>query len=343
MAIQKEIWEADIVENLYAQNPHLSLCVNADQHVVVGKLVHIPNAGASPAVVKNRTNLPAAVTRRQDIDVTYPLDEFTSDPVHIPDADKAELSYDKRRSVLMDTNMALSETVGVMMLLNWAPSASRIIRTTGSAVPAHLGKGSRLKMLLADLKKAQKQFNRDNMPQEGRYAMLDADMIDQLTDQLTDTQYRSYSAAYDEKKGIVGELFGFKILTRSYVLGYKGLSAVAPVETPHVGTCAAALCWHISAVEGAKGDVKFFEDEGNPQYYGDIYSGLVRMGGRKRRADQKGVIAIVQGIEAAAWATGTKYAVGDFVTQNDLTYICIEAHTASAAFETDAAKWEVLE
>lgn len=47
MAIQKEIWEADIVENLYAQNPHLSLCVNADQHVVVGKLVHIPNAGAS--------------------------------------------------------------------------------------------------------------------------------------------------------------------------------------------------------------------------------------------------------------------------------------------------------
>ncbi|MFQ8805871.1 MAG: hypothetical protein ACLR8Y_13235 [Alistipes indistinctus] len=61
-----------------------------------------------------------------------------------------------------------------------------------------------------------------------------------------------------------------------------------------------------------QGDVKFFEDEGNPQYYGDIYSGLVRMGGRKRRADQKGVIAIVQGIEAAAWATGTKYAVGDF-------------------------------
>lgn len=55
------------------------------------------------------------------------------------------------------------------------------------------------------------------------------------------------------------------------------------------------------------------------------------------------MIAIVQGIEAAAWATGTKYAVGDFVTQNDLTYVCIEAHTASAAFETDAAKWEVLE
>ena len=43
------------------------------------------------------------------------------------------------------------------------------------------------------------------------------------------------------------------------------------------------------------------------------------------------------------WKTGTEYKEGDFVTSGDLLYICIENHTASAAFETDAAKWEVVE
>ena len=45
MAVEREIWEGDIVEKLYAENPHLSLCVNADQYVLAGKVVHIPQAG----------------------------------------------------------------------------------------------------------------------------------------------------------------------------------------------------------------------------------------------------------------------------------------------------------
>lgn len=343
MAIQKEIWQASIVEALYAANPHLSLCVNADQHVLAGKVVHIPQAGASPAVKRNRANLPAAVTRRQDTDITYAIDEFTSDPIHIPDADTAELSYDKRNSVLTDTNNALGESVAVAMLYHWAPSASRLIRTSGTAIAAHIGKGERLKLTLIDLKKAQKQMNQDNVPTEGRYAMLDADMIDQLTDQLSESQHRDFSRAYDEKNGVVGKLFGFTILSRSYVLSYLGLQPNEPENELRDASCAAVLCWHTSAVERALGEVKFFEDEGNPQYYGDIYSALVRMGGRKRRADQKGVVAIVQGFSAPDWAAGTKYAEGAFVTHGDLVYYCTAAHTASADFATDAAKWEGVE
>ena len=49
MAVEREIWEGDIVEKLYAENPHLSLCVNADQYVLAGKVVHIPQAGAAPS------------------------------------------------------------------------------------------------------------------------------------------------------------------------------------------------------------------------------------------------------------------------------------------------------
>lgn len=297
MAIQREIWQQHIIEEMYAANPHLSFCFNADQYVLQGKVVHIPQAGASPGVTKNRSNLPAAVTRRQDVDITYAIDEFTTDPVHIPNADKAELSYDKRASVLTDTQLAVNEVVGVNMFFNWAPSGDRVIKTSGDAVPAHLNgaTGNRKKVALADLKKAQKQMNKDNVPTDGRYAIFDADMYDQLTDQLTESQYRDFSRAYDEKNGIVGKLFGFNILQRSFVLRY---TPAGNPRTPEAATDATdragALCWHQSSVERALGDTTFFEDEGNPQYYGDIYSALVRMGGRIRRKDGKGVIAIVQ-------------------------------------------------
>lgn len=341
--LQVEIWQDHIVAGIYAANPHLDKCVNADQYVLQGKVVHIPQAGAAPKAVKNRTDLPAKVVRRKDADVTYTLDELTTDPVHIPDADTAELSYDKRASVLTETQNALNELAGDLMLLDWAPPASRIIRTTGEAVPAHMGIGSRLKFTTKDLKRAQKQFNKDGVPTADRYIMLDADMEDQFTDSLTDNEHRDFSKAYDEKEGVVGKLYGFTFLSRAYVLSYLGLSAVEKAEEFAAATCAAALCWQKDSVEGAKGTVRMFDNEGNPLYYGDIYSFLLRLGGRIRRADNKGVLAIVQGVPSEAWKTGTEYKEGDFVTSGDLLYICIENHTASAAFETDAAKWEVVE
>ena len=55
----------------------------------------------------------------------------------------------------------------------------------------------------------------------------------------------------------------------------------------------AALFWYQEAVEFAMGEVRAFEDMSNPQYYGDLYSFLVRTGARARRADYAG-IAILQ-------------------------------------------------
>ena len=345
MAIEKEIWQETIEKNLFAANPHLALCANANQYVLAGKVVHIPQSGAAPGVQKNRSTLPATVTRRTDTDITYAIDEFTTDPVHIPNAETCELSYDKRSSVLEDTQNSLNESSGVCTLKNWAPTlSSRIIRTTGEAIATHLdgSAGQRKRFVLANLKAAQKMMNKDNVPTEDRYAIFDADMYDQLTDILTETQYRDFSRAYDEAKGIVGKLFGFNILSRSFVSKYNGSVPVEPGTTGHAPDCSAILCWHKSCVENAVGEIKFFEDEGNPQYYGDIYYALIRMGGRKRRTNQEGVIAIVQALVTAAWVTATVYKVNDFVTNGGKTYVCVTAQTASAAFATDEAKWEEI-
>ncbi|NBT57479.1 hypothetical protein EBT16_01730 [bacterium] len=56
----------------------------------------------------------------------------------------------------------------------------------------------------------------------------------------------------------------------------------------------AVLCWCEEVVERAVGEINAFEQIKSPVYYGDIYSFEVRMGGRIRRSDEKGIVAIVQ-------------------------------------------------
>lgn len=310
MAIQVEIWEKDIVEGLFADNAFLNFAYNADQYVLQGKVVHIPQAGASANTAVNRSELPATVTQRTDVDITYAIDEITSDPVLIPNADTVELSYDKRTSVTEQMRKTMYEVSALNMLYRWAPSlGDRMIRTTGSAVAAHLpsAAGSRNALTLADVKKAQKQFNKDNVPSAERYLIVDAEMYDQLTNDMTANQNRDFLAAYDEKNGILGRIYGFNVIMRSQVMRYTNAATPAKKAWSAAGAAtdnAAAICWQKQSVERALGDVKFFEKLGDPLYYGDIYSALIRLGGRIRRNDNIGVLAIVQAVVVA-----TTYAV----------------------------------
>ena len=108
-------------------------------------------------------------------------------------------------------------------------------------------------------------------------------------------EQRDFLAAYDEKNGVLGRIFGFSVLMRSEVMRYTGngspknwATAGAPTDN------AAALVWQRNSVERALGGARFFENLGDPTFYGDIYSSLLRIGGRIRRKDGKGVLAIVQ-------------------------------------------------
>ena len=300
MAIQKEIWTNHIQENLFKDNEFLNYAFNADQYVLQGKVVHIPNAGSSPAVVKNRSSLPATVTQRTDIDITYAIDEFTTDPILIPNADTIELAYDKLSSALSDSEAALRQLVAEWMLYNWrAENASSIVRTTGANVNAHTtgATGTRKKFTLADVKAARLALNKQNVMKENRYLLIDSDMYDQLADELNITQYRESSKDLDLPKGVIGKLFGFYIMERSNVL-VSNNAGTPVIQQPGASTAitdnGVALAWQKNTVERALGTVDFFENLGDPTYYGDIYSALVRMGGRKRRNDQKGVVSIIQ-------------------------------------------------
>jgi hypothetical protein len=95
--------------------------------------------------------------------------------------------------------------------------------------------------------------------------------------------------------GIVGKLFTFNIMVRSKALRYATAGTAKEWSAAGVATDnAGALVWHVDSICRALGEVKAFENEGDPMWYGDIYSFLVRAGGRPMRADGRGLLAIVQ-------------------------------------------------
>lgn len=301
MAIQKEIWTAAIVENLFASNSFLSKAFNADEYVNQGKTVHIPQAGAPSGVKKNRTELPATVAKRTDTDVTFVLDEYTTNPICIPHADTVELSYDKRESVLRNDKLKLADEVALSFIDAWSPAATRCIETTGAEVDAYTPKatGKRKGLCKADVLALMTKFNAEDIPQEGRYLLLDAYMYSQLLADLTQSENMAFLACTDAANGIVGKLFGFNVMTRSTVALYDATKAKKAWSAEGAATdLAAALAWHEQSVCRALGEVKAFENEGDPTFYGDIYSFLIRAGGRILRSDNKGVAAIVQGTPA---------------------------------------------
>lgn len=296
MPIQKEIWQRSIVEGFFADNTFASKAENDDIYVNEGKKVHIPNAGAASKVVKNRSSLPASAKTRTDVDVEYTLDEFTTDPIRIPHADTVELSYDKRNSVISQDRAQLFETAYQELLYNWAPGKENCVTTTGVAEAAHTEKatGNRKAVDKKDILALMTKMDKDNVPQEDRYLLLDAVMYAQLLASLTETEAIGFYAAADVKKGVIGSIYGFNVMKRSQVLRYNGDNLKRFGEAGAAADNAAALAWQKSCLSRALGEVKVFDSTDDPLYYGDIYSFLVRAGGAVRRSDKKGVYALVQ-------------------------------------------------
>ncbi len=317
MAVTPEIWTDYIVSNLFKNNEFLLQSIDESQYVIGTGVVHIPQAGSPSKVERNRKTLPATITRRKDIDVTYVLDEFTTDPRFIPNIDQAELSYDKMDSCMSEDMAYLKQFVAEAMMYNWRPEF--FIKTSGSGSAAQYGTGNRKMIQIQDLIDAKETMNKWGVPKGDRFILISTTMLGQLVRELKLNANRDYSVIYNPATGEVDKIEGFKIIERANTLVasdqtitqdsglvYKWTSTDL-VYTPEeflareageasFATTSAeiALCWHKSMVARAVGETKMFDDMGNPQYYGDIYSFLQRAGGRKRRGDGKGVLGILQ-------------------------------------------------
>lgn len=301
-AIQQEFWVNYIIDNLFKDNSFLTKCFDESDYVLEGSIVHIPQAGAKPTVVKNRSSFPATVVRRTDTDITYTLDVYSTDPTLITNAEAKEVSYDKIGSAIGEHVTSLEETYADDMLVKWAPTVTgNILRTTGSTVATSLSTGAtgtRKAFVKEDLKRAQALMNKQKISKEDRYALIPTDLLQELTsDAVLMARDGVNGNELDMKNGVIMKLYGFQIMERSESVVYTNATPPAPKAysaATAVTDNQAVLCWQKNAVAKAKGSVKFFENLNDALHYGDVYSAEVKLGGRKRRTGGEGVIAIVQ-------------------------------------------------
>lgn len=316
-----EVWADFIVSTLFKNNDFLTYSVDESQYVNAG-VVHIPNAGAPSGVRRNRQKLPATVTRRKDVDVLYLLDEFTTDPRLITNAESVQLSYDKMDSATSEDMSYLRQFVADCMIYNWRPQY--FIKTTGKIVNTPVGKGERKALSIADFRRAKERFNMWSVPKENRFALVETRMLGGVIAELQASENRDYSIIYDPVTGTIKKIEGFEIVERETVLYLKQtdglktgigkqtdlftLSSDSAIYTPEDiqaiededakdnwddEATPAALFWQREMVARAVGDTQAYDDKGSPYYYGDVISFLQRCGGRRRRADGRGVLGVI--------------------------------------------------
>ena len=299
MALQKEVWQSTIVDNLYPDNSFAVKSVD-DSEFVDNKTVHIPNAGAASKVQKNRTTKPAAISQRTDNDLSYDMDELTTDPVYIPNIEVVQFSYNKRESIVANDRRALQDAAHVNLLGRWGKAAEgSVLLTTGTKTEAaHTSSsatGSRKAITKADVFKLMRKFDSENVPEADRYLLLDAYMYSQLLEDLTESDKMTFLASANAQTGVVGMLAGFNIMKRSQVLRLSSNKTILGWDSEGAaGELAAGLAWQKESVSRAIGEFKMFEDLQSPTYYGDIYSFLVMTGGACRRYDKKGIALIAE-------------------------------------------------
>ena len=300
MALNISIWQKTLVENFYPDNSFASKSVDDSVFVSAHKVI-IQNAGKPSTVVKNRQTKPATVSGRADNDIEYVIDELTTDPIYIPDIDKVELSYDKRNSIISNDRAQLQNEAHLNLLDRWGKGvkSANVLLTTGTkerdAHTSETATGKRKCITKEDLLKIMTCMDADNVPEEGRYLLLDAYMYADLLADLSESDKWMFQNSANMQKGVLGNLYGLNIMKRSKVLRVKNdKTLLSWSEDAVAGELAAGLAWHEKSVSRALGEIKIYDSINNPLYYGDIYSFLLRTGGAVRRYDNKGIYLLAE-------------------------------------------------
>jgi hypothetical protein len=324
--INREIWTAYILENLFPDNSFLEMLMDESEYVNY-LTVHTPQAGAVPTVTVDPTfplnsGNGLAVNQRTDTTVDWNIHVFWVGPFLITNAEEVQLSYNKMASVLYEMEMALRQAITENLLIYMAPTGTatlpsnlgggtnnNILRSTGitnndptnivsSVAYTNGALGNRLNFTLWDLLAAQLLLDNQNVPDEDRFMVMSPNAMRQIVADMEATKYRAaLGDIYDTKAGTVSNLFGFKIFKRTQVMQYNNAATPAVKAYGSAGAATdndAILFGQKAAFAKAFGDIHIYEQLNSPTQGGDIYSVLIRMGATKRRASELGCGVIVQ-------------------------------------------------
>lgn len=295
-----KVFSSDLQKNLFPDNAFYKSSKLDAGAAVTAKTVEVPQSGAEPTISVNPAVFPLTASQRTDDTKTYSIDLFATTPIHIEDENEVVTNYSKRMDILSDHINSLNTKIADNMANAWgATVAANKLAMTGTARPSALAgtTGDRKGIAYADLVSAMELMDRQDVPHDGRNIVVDSQGFADLLklDQFISFDYNNMKPVVS---GQVGEILGMRVFKRSRTLVYDNANAKAALGDAVAATDnSAALIWHQNFVRRAEGTVKVYSEIDSPLYLGSIFAAAVRNGGMASRADEKGVISL---IEAAA-------------------------------------------
>lgn len=302
MPLQKHFWSPVINENLTKGMEVIGMIATDETGTFLNnKTVHIPSAGQLEGVVRGSTSLPIAVTSRTDNDLTYDLTDFKIPPTMMEWAEKFQLDYDKMSSLTKNITDNLSRDIAIYLMSQWYYKATAsLVPTTGTSTTTNwLGgsaTGSLKHIIGADVRTAAKIMDGQGVAPNDRSLLLDYEMFWQLLGDM------AYNADRVEVVGglsaTVDLIYGFKVYQMPYVASVTTSDVIKEPAAAGGGFTFAStdrpigLAIQKDTASYAMSDVNIFTNEDDPTYYGSLLSGAVWAGGKYRRYDGKGVVAI---------------------------------------------------
>lgn len=276
--LNKELWISEIAEIFKSDNSFASVLQNYSAWVD-NKYLHLPNAGAASNLIsKNVSSFPVTGnTTRTDSSVDITMDTYYINPIYLATPiEELEFNYNKRVSVMSDSMNQLLQAAHDGMILNMAQGAT-VYTGTGTARAGWNASqtGNRSGITFADIQKIHYLFNSQNIPQEGRYLLLPAELLEDVIT-LSNFQHSYTLTNTTVIDGMIGKIAGFTVISRDKVLVTTSGGTLKSTQTFAATDCAAALAFSTATNVKAIGEIKIFEKLQDPNYYGDVISGYVR-------------------------------------------------------------------
>ena len=289
-----------IKEKLFANAEFVKTAFSHDAFVN-DHTVEIPTAGTLPDVEEDRGSCPIAVTERTDDKVSYDLIEFSLGAIRLPEKDMKELSYDKAASIVAHHMRKLNARIALRALYNWA-QATAGVETTGTAI-ANIAPpgatGTRQPLLPIDIANAAAKLDGEDVSSQNRYLIVPYNVywnfVEANKEYLLNLDYNKGLTNGDIANGVVSQVYGFKIIPRSYTCVYNNSDVLKAVGAATATTDQWGIIgYQADEVCRALGSVKVYFNKDDALYQGDLYSATVRFNAQQMRGSNVGVVTILQ-------------------------------------------------
>lgn len=263
MALNKEIWENQIMENFYPERSFLTRVKDFTAHVNANKL-HIPSAGIDPKVLVNNNTYPIDVVGREDEDCEISLEKFETENTLVRRPEAIEYSYEKLESVISQHRNTLQTYTARKAVHAFAPIQDSVdtplIYTSGEEFQG------RRRLCANDILTLKECFDDALIPLENRWIVLSPKHVSDLLRE----DLKLFKDITDLKNGEPFKFAGFGFYSFPYMPTYRGGNKVAYGAEHQAGDKFASVAFYGGEVMKADGDLHAYLLEDDPRERGTI-------------------------------------------------------------------------